>query len=288
MTKPCAGLVALAASLWAPQALAAEARQLDPPTCSYTVVDSFPHDSTSFTQGLVWSDGELFESTGLTGQSKLLRVELATGSWLQRHDLASQIFGEGLVLWQDRLIQITWQNQVAFVYDSTSFAELDQHTYAGEGWGLTHDGSRLVMSDGSSALFFRDPDTFALLGQVQVHDDGVPVIRLNELEYIRGRVWANVWLTDLIVRIDPVTGQVTGWIDLAGLLGSEEGSGVRGVLNGIAHDPAGDRLFVTGKNWPTLYEIQVVGCADPLVFSDGFDWGDTAGWSELGELRGPS
>jgi len=243
------------------------------------VVASYPHDSTSFTQGLVWADGELLESTGLTGQSKLLRVELATGAWLQWHYLASQYFGEGLTLWADTLIQLTWQNNTAFVYDSTTFAELGQHSYTGEGWGLTHDGRRLIMSDGSSYLFFRDPDTFEVLAQVQVLDDGGPVENLNELEYIQGRVWANVWLTDYIVRIDPVTGQVTAWVDLAGLLGSEETPRLRGVLNGIAYDPANDRLFVTGKNWPTLYEIEVVGCEDPLVFSDRFEWGDTDGWS---------
>lgn len=229
---------------------------------TYEVVNTYPHDPTAFTQGLVYHDGYLYESTGLYGQSSLRKVALDTGVVLQKANLPPNYFGEGLALWENTLLQITWLEETGFIYALEDFSLLGQFTYPTEGWGLTHDGERLIMSDGSHRLYFLDPGTFEVTGQVQVTDQGEPVERINELEYIQGEVYANIWLTDDIVRIDPGTGVVLGWIDLAGILPEALRSPDTDVLNGIAYDPVGDRLFVTGKNWPELYEIRLVPVTD--------------------------
>jgi glutamine cyclotransferase len=230
------------------------------PLYTYEVVDSFPHDEEAFTQGLIFHDGYLLESTGLYGQSTLRRVTLESGEVQQAHELEAMYFAEGIALVGDRIFQITWQRHVAFVYDLDTFAAVDTFTYSGAGWGLTYDGTHLIMTDGTATMDFRDPETFEVVRQVEVRDEDGPVPSLNELEYIDGRVFANVYQTDLIVVIDPETGMITNQIDLTGLL---EGKAVAeparaGVLNGIAFDPAADRLLVTGKLWPTLFEIELV------------------------------
>lgn len=223
----------------------------------YRVVAEHPHDPDAFTQGLVLEEGVLFESTGLYGQSTLRRVDLETGAVLQRHDLADELFGEGIAIHDDRIIQLTWQAGTGFVYDLETFALQREFSYDTEGWGLTHDGSRLVMSDGTARLHFLDPHTFEPLSDVAVTWRGEPVDRLNELEYVDDHVLANVWLTDRIAVIDPATGAVAAWIDLEGLLPAEERADAD-VLNGIAFDAESRRLLVTGKLWPRLFEIELV------------------------------
>lgn len=229
-----------------------------PPTYTYEIIHSYPHDPTAFTQGLVYVDGVLYEGTGLEGRSSIRKTALETGEVLQKRDLDPEYFGEGITVWQDRLIQITWKSQVGFVYDLASFEPLDDFQYPGEGWGLTHDGEQLIMSDGTNEIRFLDPETLTENGRIQVFDQTTPVVRLNELEYVNGEIWANVWQTNTIARIDPASGQVVGWIDLTGLLGATSSTQPVDVLNGIAYDAAGDRLFVTGKLWPTLFEIKLV------------------------------
>jgi len=240
----------------APNPPATPARQIVPtaPIYGYRVVNAYPHDRDAFTQGLVYADGVLYEGTGRYGESELRRVELETGEVLQARALDPEYFGEGIALLGDRIYQLTWQTRTAFVYDRETFEPLGTLTYPTEGWGLTTDGERLIMSDGTSRLVFRDPETFAEIGSVEVRDDDQPIPYLNELEYIDGEIWANVWQTDVIARIDPATGRVTGWINLAGLL--DRGAQRADVLNGIAHDPATGRVFVTGKLWPRLFEIE--------------------------------
>jgi len=225
---------------------------------TYRVVNTYPHDRDAFTQGLVFADGVLYEGTGLRGHSTLRRVELETGDVLQTRELPAQFFGEGVTLYRNRIIQLTWQSNVGFVYDEVSFELLQEFNYPTEGWGITHDGKRLIMSDGTSTLHFLDPETFEEIGRIEVLDRGSPVTRLNELEYVRGEVYANVWQTDLVARIAPQTGQVTGWIDLKGLLGPEDQGEPVDVLNGIAYDADNDRLFVAGKLWPKLFEIELI------------------------------
>jgi glutamine cyclotransferase len=220
----------------------------------YRIVHTYPHDSEAFTQGLVYRDGSLYESTGLNGRSSLRKVRLETGEVLQKRDVDTRYFAEGLTDWNGRLVQLTWQTNVAFVYDLLSFAPEQTFSYQGEGWGLTHDAARLILSDGSSTLRFFDPQTYREIGHVNVRDEAGPIERLNELELVGGEVFANVWQTDRICRIDPSTGRITGWIDLSGLLGPDERREAD-VLNGIAYDAAGGRLFVTGKLWPHLFEI---------------------------------
>ena len=228
------------------------------PTYGYEVVHVFSHDTGAFTQGLVYHEGALFEGTGIRGESDIREVELQTGDVLRKREIDDQYFGEGIALWKDRLIQLTWQSNVGFVYERATFDRRDDFAYATEGWGLTHDGERLIMSDGTSSLHFLDPETFERQGSIQVHDAGEPIDRLNELEYIDARVYANVWQTDRIAIIDPDTGRVTAWIDLTGLLDPDDRTPRTDVLNGIAYDAANDRLFVTGKRWPKLFEIDVV------------------------------
>lgn len=237
-------------------AAAAEAQRRDTPVAGYQLVRSYPHDPQAFTQGLVYADGVLYEGTGLNGQSGIRKVKLETGEVLQIQPLESRHFGEGIALVGDHIIQLTWQSGVGFVYDRTTFQRQRTFTYRGEGWGLTYDGSRLIMSDGSSTLRFLDPETYRETGRLQVRDRGTPVTQLNELEIVKGEIFANVWQTERIVRISPKTGEVLGWIDMRGLLSPAEASRVD-VMNGIAYDAKNDRLFVTGKHWPKLFEVRV-------------------------------
>ncbi len=228
------------------------------PIYTYTILNTYIHENDAYTQGLALENGVLYEGTGLYGESSLRKVELETGSVLQIHRLPSAYFGEGITILGDTIIQLTWRSNRGFVYDRASFEILQEFTYATEGWGITHDGKRLIMSDGTSILYFLDPDTFTVTGHVQIYEDNLPVINLNELEYVRGYVYANVWPTDNVAIIDPDNGHVVGWIDLSGLF-SPQTDGVSGnVLNGIAYDTENDRLFVTGKLWSTLFEIQLV------------------------------
>ena len=225
------------------------------PTYTYEVVQSYPHDPKAFTQGLVWHEGTLFESTGQVGQSNIREVTLATGRVIRQQDLAPPHFGEGIALLGSKLFQITWTSGKAFVYDRASFTRTGEFSYEGEGWGLTTDGTAIVMSNGTPTIVWRDPATFAVQKSITVTDNGTPVSQLNELEWVKGEIWANVWQSEQIARIDPATGHVTGWIDLAGILPAMDKTGSEDVMNGIAYDAARDRLFVTGKLWSRLYEI---------------------------------
>jgi glutamine cyclotransferase len=222
----------------------------------FEVVHAYPHDHDAFTQGLIFRDGFLYESTGLNGRSSLRKVRLESGAVLQQRRIDRRYFAEGLTDWRDRLIQLTWDTSIGFVYDLATFAPRSTFTYPGEGWGLTHDDRQLIMSDGTSSLRFLDPETMRETRRVTVMDGARPVDQLNELEYVKGRVYANVWLTDRIAMIDPAGGRVEAWIDLSGLRGPSAPAG-NDVLNGIAYDAAGDRLFVTGKLWPRLFEIRL-------------------------------
>ncbi|MDP8924748.1 MAG: glutaminyl-peptide cyclotransferase [Chloroflexota bacterium] len=223
----------------------------------YEVIASYPHDPDAFLQGLVWHGGGFYESTGLYGQSSLRRVAFPSGEVTRQVSLPSQYFGEGLALVGERLVQLTWRSKLGFVYDRETFELLGSFPYETEGWGLTFDGTSLIMSDGSDVLTYLDPESFQPLRTLPVTLDGQPVDELNELEWIEGEIWANVWQTDVIVRIDPATGQVIGVLDLAGLLPGEARTGREDVLNGIAYDPDGGRIFVGGKRWPLLFEIRV-------------------------------
>ncbi|RUA15981.1 MAG: glutaminyl-peptide cyclotransferase [Clostridia bacterium] len=226
------------------------------PVYGYRVLAVYPHDQGAFTEGLEYVDGNFYESTGLRGRSSLRKVDLATGEVLQMRPIADQYFGEGVTRFGDKLYQLTWQSHLGFVYDRASFEPLATFRYPTEGWGLTQNGRALIMSDGTPHLYFLDPRTLTLLRQVTVRDEAGPVWRLNELEYIDGEVYANVWQTDRIARIDPETGRVLAWIDLTGLLPEADRPGAD-VLNGIAWDVAGGRLFVTGKLWPKLFQIEL-------------------------------
>lgn len=231
----------------------------------YRIVHTYPHDPQAYTQGLLYEDGNLYESTGLNGRSSLRMVDLKTGRVLQKADVPRQYFAEGLASWGSTLIQLTWQSHIAFVYDRFSFRLLHTFTYQGEGWGLTQDGKDLILSDGTATLRFYDPGTFREVRSIVVKDHGSQVTQLNELEYVHGEIYANVWHTDRIARISPASGRVLGWIDLSGLLTPGEVSDPEAVLNGIAWDSADDRLFVTGKLWPKLFEIKVVPASAKLV-----------------------
>ncbi|HZJ30982.1 MAG TPA: glutaminyl-peptide cyclotransferase [Vicinamibacterales bacterium] len=226
------------------------------PVYGYEVVKVYPHDREAFTQGLLYRDGVLYESTGLNSRSSLRKVQLETGKVLQQVPVESRYFAEGLTDWGGRLVQLTWNTNIGFVYDLASFKQLQTFSYTGEGWGLARDDRRIIMSDGTSTLRFLDPQTLKVTGQVQVTDGSVPVRDVNELEFIDGQVYANVWLTDRIAMIAPDTGRVTAWINLAGLM-SKSGLSGDAVLNGIAYDAQRKRLFVTGKLWPSLFEIRI-------------------------------
>lgn len=228
------------------------------PQMTYEVIQAYPHDPTAFTQGLIYLDGYLYESTGLYGESTLRQVALETGEVLQQVDLSPNYFAEGLTVWEGTLLQLTWREGIGFLYDVEDFLSLGQFSIPTEGWGLTHDGERLIMSDGTPTLYFLDPNTFQVTGSVTVTYQGEEIQYINELEYIRGEVFANIWQTDNIVRINPDTGEVTGWIDLGGILPQELRTTSTDVLNGIAYNLELDRLFITGKRWPELYEIRLV------------------------------
>ncbi len=238
--------------------IVAAAIQLPPraPRASYTVVRAYPHDRSAFTQGLEYAGGFFYEGTGLNGQSSIRKVALETGEVVQRHDVPAEYFGEGITIWESNLIELTWRSQVALVYDLATFTQKRTFSYVGEGWGLTHDDSSLIMSDGSAELRFLDPVTFAERRRLMVTDGGLPVPHLNEVEFVKGEVYANIWQTNFIARIDPASGVVIGWIDLTGLLSAADSRGVD-VMNGIAYDAGHDRLFVTGKLWPKLFEVKI-------------------------------
>lgn len=224
----------------------------------YEIVRTFPHDPTAFTQGLVYRDGDLYESTGLNGRSSLRQVRLETGDVIRQRSIDDRYFAEGLTDWHDALIQLTWQTHVGFVYDIATFARRGTFSYTGEGWGLTHDATRLILSDGSSTLRFLDPASFREIGHVLVTERAQPVDQLNELEWVNGSIFANVWQTESIVVIAPDTGRVTARVDLRGLMARASRDGPVDVFNGVAYDAAGDRLFVTGKLWPMLFQIRLV------------------------------
>ncbi|EJL26484.1 glutamine cyclotransferase [Caulobacter sp. AP07] len=227
------------------------------PVQGYQVVRTYPHDPNAFTEGLFLLDGFLYESTGREGASSIRKIDLETGRVELERSISSQLFGEGIIDWKDRLISLTWKDQLGFIYDLDDFETRGEFSYPGEGWALTRDDHRLIMSDGTSRLRFLDPETLKETGGITVTDEGRPVDQLNELEWVKGEIYANIWQTDRIARIDPVTGQVKGWIDLTGLLPVEDRAGAD-VLNGIAYDAKADRLIVTGKLWPRLYEIRLV------------------------------
>lgn len=239
-------------------ALSACAAQRRPVSeAEYEILRTLPHDPSAFTQGLVFRDGHLIESTGLYGKSTLREVEIDTGNVLRRRALPSRYFGEGLALWSNRLFQLTWREGVVLMYDADTLETLGSFSWEGEGWGLTVWSNRLVASDGSARLRFHDPGTLEHLGELVVTDGGLPVRYLNELETVRGEVWANIWQEDRVARIDPATGRVLGWIDFSALVPPDLRRSREAVLNGIAYDPETDRLFITGKNWPVLYEIRM-------------------------------
>src|ERR1041385_6631407 len=228
------------------------------PEYTYQVVHTYPHDRGAFTQGLIYQDGVLYEGTGLSGESSIRKVKLETGEVLQKRNVPEPYFGEGILIWKDRLLELTWQGQFGFIYDLATFTPKGEFQYPGEGWGLTTDGKRIIMSDGSSALRFWDPETLRETDRIVVTDDGRPVPELNELEWVKGEIYANVWQTERIARIDPKTGHVVGWIDARDALTPQDRTELTDVLNGIAYDAKGDRLFVTGKRWPKLFEIRLV------------------------------
>jgi glutaminyl-peptide cyclotransferase len=239
---------------WAPAQAAA-------PIYGVRIVKAYPHDPQAFTEGLFYKDGFLYESTGLEGHSSIRKVRLETGKVLQERALAPQYFGEGIVAWKSRLIQLTWRSQVGFVYDLATFKPLSQFHYSGEGWALTRDASRLIMSDGTPQIRFLDPATLKETGRITVTAEGAPLRNINELEWVKGQIWANVWQTSVIARIDPASGHVVGWIDARSLAAAAGVHDPDAVLNGVAYDQAHDRLFVTGKLWSKLYEIKLTGPA---------------------------
>lgn len=230
------------------------------PVQSFKVVAEFPHDTSSFTQGLVFFEGQLFESTGLEGESSLRRVDIKTGKALQRIDVPEKYFAEGLAMVGDELLQLTWKHKLGFVYDRATFKQKRTFPYSTEGWGIAYDGtSQLVMSDGSNTLTFLDPKSYQPARTLKVHDAGRAVSNLNELEWIEGEIWANVWLTDRIARISPTTGEVTAWIDFSSLYPRSQRRPPADELNGIAYDRATRRIFITGKKWPRLYQVTISG-----------------------------
>jgi len=222
------------------------------------IVQEYPHDQAAFTQGLAWDKGTVYESTGLNGQSSLRRVDLASGKVLQQRDYGSQFFAEGLTIFGENIYQLTWRNGVIFQYEKESFALRRTSPWPNEGWGITHDGSNLIISDGSSALYFLDPASMTEQRRITVRDQGQEIDRLNELEYIKGSIYANVWHEERIAVISPANGTVTAWIDLSAICARMRSREPEAVLNGIMYDSASDRLFVTGKLWPVLFAITTV------------------------------
>ena len=227
------------------------------PKYGYQIVNMLPHDPYAFTQGLVLADGKFLESTGQDGKSSLRSVDPATGKVLKKVDVSSPYFAEGIALLNGKIYQLTWQHQTGFIYDAQTFEKLGQFNYEGEGWGLTTDGKSLILSDGTNRLRFIDPSNFRVTRTIEVLDRQSPVLELNELEYVEGEIYANVWHDDRIATIDPQTGHVTAWINLAGLMPEGELTDQEAVLNGIAYDPANKKLFVTGKLWPRIFEIKI-------------------------------
>jgi glutamine cyclotransferase len=224
----------------------------------YRIVHTYPHDPEAFTQGLFYDNGVLYEGTGQEAGSSLREVELTTGKVMKQTNLDPSLFGEGIALYKDRIYQVTWKNKVGFVYDKKTFNVLNKIYYQTQGWGLTTIDDKIVMSDGSNVIYFYDPETFTAISQIEVYDNAKKVDQLNELEYINGEIWANIWTSDLIARIDPSTGKVNSYIDLSNLLPEDERrKSDADVLNGIAYDPVNRRIFVTGKRWPKLYEISL-------------------------------
>ncbi|HET8764719.1 MAG TPA: glutaminyl-peptide cyclotransferase [Rhodanobacter sp.] len=229
------------------------------PVYGYHVVHRYPHDPKAYTEGLLYHDGFLYESTGQVGASSVRKVALASGKVLQSAPTPWPDYGEGIAIRKDKLIQLTWRNQEGFLYDLATFKPLAKFSYPGEGWALTSDGRHLYMSDGTPVIRILDPDTLKQTGSIAVTADGQPLQNINELEWVKGEIWANVWLTTRIARIDPASGKVVGWIELAGLVppASTLADPTNDVLNGIAYDAQHDRVFVTGKCWPWLYEIKL-------------------------------
>jgi glutaminyl-peptide cyclotransferase len=238
--------------------LAAVTAGAQTPQYGYKVIHAYPHDPDAFTQGLEYRAGFLYEGTGLKGRSSLRKEKLETGQVLQEIELDPQYFGEGITVINQQILELTWQSEAGFVYDQSNFRRLRTFNYPGEGWGLTNDGQNIYMSDGTAQIRIWDPLTLQEKRRITVHDGGQPVLNLNELEWVRGEIYANVWQTDRIVRISPADGRVVGWIDLAGILSPADRTNQVDVLNGIAYDVLGNRLFVTGKLWPRLFEIQLV------------------------------
>ncbi|HSM77697.1 MAG TPA: glutaminyl-peptide cyclotransferase [Bryobacteraceae bacterium] len=252
------GLWALAFLLFAAACASPASKGHHPAEYTYRVLKVYPHDRLAFTQGLEYHDGFLYEGTGLNGRSSLRKVQLETGRIVQQIPLASEFFGEGITVLGNEIVQLTWQSETGFVYRRADFAPLRRFSYSGEGWGLANDGREIFMSDGTSELRVLDPHTLKELRRIRVHDQDRSVDRLNELECVDGEILANVWQTDRIARISPRTGLVTGWIDLSGLLSPVYQSGAVDVLNGIAYDAVQKRLFVTGKLWPNVFQIQLI------------------------------
>jgi glutamine cyclotransferase len=248
----CLALLAHAVGAWAAA-----------PVLGYKVVAKFPHSTESYTEGFFYRDGMFYEGTGLAGHSKLLVTQPETGKVLQSLDLAPEYFGEGIVDWGPNLYEWTWQSHVGFIYDRFSLRKVREFTYTGEGWGMTRTATQIVTSDGSSTLRFRDPETFKEVRHIDVKDGKQAVEQLNELEYIKGEIYANVWHLDRIARISPQDGHVIAWINLTGILPDDQKINAESVLNGIAYDVQHDRLFVTGKQWPTIFEIKVVEPSHP-------------------------
>ncbi|HLL73139.1 MAG TPA: glutaminyl-peptide cyclotransferase [Pyrinomonadaceae bacterium] len=242
----------------ASKASAAAATPETVPTYTYKVKNSWPHDRRAYTQGLIFRDGVLWESTGQYGSSSLRKVELKTGKVIKQISVPSKYFAEGMTVFHNKVFQLTWQEHKGFIYDPETFEKQGEFDYTGEGWGLTHDGQSLIMSDGTNQIRFLDPATLKTTRTVSVFDAGEPVSQLNELEYIDGEIYANIWQSDRIVRLDPKSGKILGWIDMTGLLKTKDRTGQEDVLNGIAYDEAGKRLFVTGKMWPKLFEVEIV------------------------------
>jgi glutamine cyclotransferase len=228
-----------------------------PARYNYKVIHTYPHDRDAFTQGLFYDNGVLYESTGQEASSSLREVELTTGKVLRQLNLTSNLFGEGITLFKDRIYQVTWTSKIGFVYEKSTFKQINKIYYQTQGWGLTTIDDHIVMSDGTNVLYIFEPEMFTVVSRLEVYDNEKKVDQLNELEYINGEIWANIWMTDLIARIDPVSGKVLGYIDLKGILNDPDTDTSVKVLNGIAFDRENNRIFVTGKNWPKLFEIRV-------------------------------